>query len=62
VDDHVKKNMSVILKEIQSGKFADEWMAECKNGMPNMNKMRHDESELQIEKVGAELRRMFAKK
>ena len=62
IDERVKKNMSVILKEIQSGKFAEEWMAECKKGMPNLNKMRHDESELQIEKVGADLRKMFAKK
>jgi len=31
-------------------------------GMPNLNKMRQDESRIQIEVVGAELRKMFTKK
>jgi len=62
IDDRVKKNMKDILKEIQSGKFADEWINECKKGMPNLNKMRQDESRIQIEVVGAELRKMFTKK
>ena len=62
IDEHVKKNMLEVLKEIQSGKFAKEWMDECKNGMPNLTRLRKDESEIQIEKVGADLRRMFSKK
>jgi len=62
VDDRVKKNMTEILKEIQSGKFAKEWMEECDKGMPNLSRMREEEAKIPIEKVGAELRKMFAKK
>ncbi len=62
VDEHVKKNMKEILKEIQSGKFAKEWMDECEKGMPNLNKMREEESKIPVEKIGADLRKMFARK
>ena len=30
VDDHVRETMQTILDEIQSGKFAEEWVAESK--------------------------------
>ncbi len=59
IDNNVRTNMKVILKEIRSGKFAKEWINECKTGMKNLNKMRKQDKELQIEKVGAGLRRMF---
>jgi len=62
IDDHVKKNMKEILKEIQSGKFAKEWMDECAKGMPNLGKMRKEEADMQIETVGSGLRKMFSKK
>ncbi len=62
IDNNVRKNMKVILKEIRSGKFANEWINEHKTGMKNLNKMRKQDKELQIEKVGARLRRMFVKK
>lgn len=62
IDNNVRKNMKVILKEIRSGKFAKEWINERKSGMKNLNKMRRQDKELQIEKVGARLRRMFARK
>lgn len=62
IDDRVKANMKQILGEIQSGKFSDEWINECKNGMPNLKKMRDEGKDLQIEKVGEGLRAMFMKK
>jgi len=62
IDEHTKKNMKDILSEIQSGKFADEWINECKNGMPNLKKMREEGKNIEIEKVGERLRAMFVKK
>lgn len=62
IDDHVKANMKQILSEIQSGKFSEEWINECKNGMPNLKRMRDEGKNLQIEKVGESLRAMFMKK
>ncbi|MEA3255266.1 MAG: ketol-acid reductoisomerase [Candidatus Altiarchaeota archaeon] len=59
IDERVRENMRGILRDIQSDKFAEEWINECKSGMPNLKKMREEDSELQIEKVGAELRKMF---
>ncbi len=35
-----RKTMKTILKEIQSGAFAKEWMEENKNGRPNYNRLR----------------------
>jgi len=61
INEKTKDTMKEILGEIQSGKFADEWVNECKGGMKNLNKMREEEAGIQIEKVGAELRKMFKK-
>ncbi|MFH1125678.1 MAG: ketol-acid reductoisomerase [Candidatus Altiarchaeota archaeon] len=62
ITDKTRKVMQKILKDVQSGKFAREWVNECKNGMPNMKKMREEDKKLQIETVGAKLREMFVKK
>jgi len=55
-----KKEMKKILEEIQSGQFANEWLTEYKNGQPLMNKLRKENSEHMIEKVGANLRGMMS--
>lgn len=60
IDDHVRQKMKGILKEIQDGTFAKEWIAENENGRPNFNRMRQQDINHQIEKVGAELRGMMA--
>ena len=44
------------LKEIESGRFAKEWMAEYEGGYKVFNKIRKEEAKHQIEKVGAKLR------
>lgn len=55
-----KKEMKKILSEVQSGQFADEWLAEYKAGMPNMKKLRKENSEHKIEEVGGKLRGMMS--
>ena len=48
-----------ILKEIQSGEFAKEWMAEHKSGQIKFKTMRKNEAEHPIEKVGEKLRTLM---
>jgi ketol-acid reductoisomerase len=59
INDETKAEMRRILDEIQDGRFAEEWIAENQNGRPNFNEYRRKTSELQVEKVGAELRAMM---
>ena len=47
-----KEKMKEVLKDIQSGKFAKQWMDECKGGQKNFLKMRADLSNHPIEKIG----------
>jgi len=54
-----KNEMKKVLAEIQDGTFARNWIDENKNGRPSFNARRKAESELQVEKVGAELRKMY---
>jgi ketol-acid reductoisomerase len=48
--------MKKVLSEIQSGEFARKWIAEDTAGEPVFKKRREEESQLLVEKVGAELR------
>lgn len=57
--DEIKKNMKVILKDIQNGTFTRDWMEECKNGQPRMKLERDSLATSKIEKVGKELRGMM---
>ena len=59
INDAVKAEMKVILDEIQSGKFADEWIAESEAGRPVYNDLKRKGQEHQIEVVGAQLRAMM---
>jgi len=59
ITDRTKKEMQKILKEVQSGKFAREWIKENEAGRPNFNKSREDQAKHKIEEVGAELRKMM---
>ncbi len=56
IGPEVKVRMKEILGEIQSGQFADEWMAEAESGKPNFNRLVESEKKHQIEEVGAQLR------
>jgi ketol-acid reductoisomerase len=59
IDDHVRAEMRAILGEIRDGSFAAEWVAENAAGRPRFRQLREEGRELQIEKVGAELRAMM---
>lgn len=58
----VKEEMKKILKEVEDGTFADEWMKEChENNMAKLLEMRKKEGEHPIEVVGRKIRSMFEK-
>jgi ketol-acid reductoisomerase len=59
VNDSVRAEMRQILEEIQSGKFASEWVSENKAGQPAFKAMRWRGAEHPIEEVGARLRAMM---
>jgi ketol-acid reductoisomerase len=56
VNAATKKEMRKILKEIQDGKFARQWIAENKRGRKKYNQMLNKDLRHKIEKVGAKLR------
>lgn len=59
INKETRKEMKKILKEIQSGKFAKEWIKENKDGRPNYTKLGEVDRKHQIEKVGEKLRGMM---
>ena len=59
INDEVKKEMKKVLKEIQSGKFAKDFIQEARSGYPMFLTTRRNESEHLIEKTGKELREMM---
>ena len=59
VTDETRKEMKRVLNEIQTGKFAREWMLENAAGQPSFKAMRRLGAEKDIEKVGAKLRAMM---
>jgi ketol-acid reductoisomerase len=56
VDEHVRENMRSVLKDIQDGTFAREWVAEMDRGQPVLDEYRAKLAATQIEQVGARLR------
>ncbi len=61
ITDETRKEMKKVLKEIQDGKFAANWISENNAaGRANFLAMRRNEAEHQVEKVGAELRKMMS--
>jgi ketol-acid reductoisomerase len=59
IDAHVKKEMKKILKEIQTGQFTREWVAEYKGGLKNYRKLLAKGEKHLIEKTGSRLRGMM---
>jgi ketol-acid reductoisomerase len=59
IDDAVKARMQKILTDIQTGVFADEWIAESEAGRPNFLALEKAGQEHPIERVGDQLRRMM---
>jgi ketol-acid reductoisomerase len=58
IDSRVREVMHEILKDIQNGSFAREWIQESREGCPNLRRMREEARSHLIERVGRELRRM----
>jgi ketol-acid reductoisomerase len=56
ITDETRAHMREILKEIQSGDFAREWIAENRAGQENFKRMRAEQADTQVEAVGKELR------
>jgi ketol-acid reductoisomerase len=56
VDSHTRDAMREVLKDIQDGTFAKNWVAENENGLGNYNALMQKDLDRQIEKVGRELR------
>ncbi len=59
INENVREEMKKILKEIQTGEFAREWILENQANRPVFNKLLRMEREHLIEKVGRELRKMM---
>jgi ketol-acid reductoisomerase len=59
VSDQVKAEMQQLLREIQSGAFAREWIAETRGGARRFAEYRRRAAEHPIERVGARLRAMM---
>ena len=59
INENTRKVMKEMLKDIQTGKFAKEWIDENKKGRPNFTKMREEGANHPIEKIGVTLRKMM---
>ncbi|MGE0258738.1 MAG: ketol-acid reductoisomerase [Alphaproteobacteria bacterium] len=59
IDEHVRAEMKKVLAEIQSGRFAREWVLENNAGQPSFKAMRRGAAQHQIEEVGERLRAMM---
>ncbi len=59
IDEHVRENMRKLLRDIQEGEFAREMMAEEEAGRPNFERLRAENADHQIERVGKRLRDMM---
>jgi ketol-acid reductoisomerase len=56
ITEQTRASMREILAQIQSGDFAREWIAENRAGQENFKRMRAEQADSQVERVGAELR------
>lgn len=59
VTEETKAEMQKILGEITSGAFANEWLAQAREGAPFLHEKRAENRTHQIERVGEELRQMM---
>jgi ketol-acid reductoisomerase len=59
INQCVRDEMKKLLADVQSGRFADEWMAECESGKPRFKQLEAAGLEHPIETVGARLRGMM---
>lgn len=62
ITPETKKRMKELLADVESGKFANEWMAEYRSGLKNFTRLRNEQNQHEIEIVGKEIRDLFKKK
>ena len=60
ITPETKKAMQGVLADIQSGKFADDFLADSKTGQPFLKAKREEFVKHEVEKVGAELRKLMS--
>jgi ketol-acid reductoisomerase len=60
INDAVRQEMRTILREIQDGSFAEEWVAEDDAGRPNFAKLVQAGEQHPIEEVGRKLRGLMS--
>jgi ketol-acid reductoisomerase len=56
IGPEVRETMKALLADIQSGKFANEWIGEYRAGLKNFKQMRTDAAKHPVEEVGTRLR------
>ena len=59
ITEETKKEMKRILEEIQSGKFAKEWILECRANKPVFNALTKKGEDHPVEEIGQKLRAMM---
>lgn len=59
ITEESRKGMESILDDIQSGKFAKEWVEEYHNGLKEMKRMQDADGQEDVEKTGAWIRETF---
>ncbi len=60
ITEETRDEMRKVLKEVQEGKFAKDWLVENQVNRPYFNAKRRIESEHQVEVVGRKLRGMMS--
>jgi ketol-acid reductoisomerase len=61
INEQSKKEMTKILEDIKSGKFAEEWRKESNSGMQFLQKARKEDDTEGIEIVGKKIRELFVR-
>ncbi|HWP59364.1 MAG TPA: ketol-acid reductoisomerase [Candidatus Acidoferrales bacterium] len=59
IGPEVRRAMQELLRDIQSGKFAEEWINEYRSGLHRFNELRKEAQSHPLEQVGAQLRSMM---
>jgi ketol-acid reductoisomerase len=60
IDARVKDAMRAVMADVQSGKFAAQWMAEHRAGAPNLARLREAAAAHPIEEAGEKVRALLA--
>lgn len=60
INEKVRAEMKCILEEIQTGRFAREWILENQAGIPAFRALRNRAKSSLIERIGGELRKMMS--